>query len=108
MDPSRGACLETDKTRKKAPQVKLYDIDNDSVITLQELKNDYTEQMKIEPYNHAETFTAEMFVLLMDTINGRNNCKTMFFTPREVSNIIDRLRGLVLPDIDQCGGNNNV
>lgn len=61
-------------------------------ITLQQLKNDYNELKKSEPLNHAEDFKTEYYILLMDTINGRNDIELSGLVPKEISNIIIKLR----------------
>ena len=75
--------------------MRLYDMDSEKEFSLSELKADYIELSKAEPWNHADNFSAELYVLLMDTINGRNNCEIMGYTGKEISNLILSLRSRI-------------
>ena len=75
--------------------MRLYDMDSEKEISLSELKTEYIDLKKTEPWNHADNFTTELYVLLMDTINGRNNCEIMGYTGKEISNLILSLRSRI-------------
>ena len=72
--------------------MKLIDIDTDRDISLSELRRDWLTLSEDEPENHADDFITEMYVILMDTINGRNNCDVIGMTPSELNNYILKLR----------------
>lgn len=76
--------------------MKLYDIDADKFLTLADLKRDFITLSASEPWNYANNFKAQLFVLMMDTINGRNNCDIIGPTPKETDRIIFKLRKEVI------------
>lgn len=85
--------------------MRLYDMNTEKVYTLSELKKEWQEFSKSDPFNHADCFTTELFEILMATINGRNDCEIVGCTGKEISNIILKLRDSVfykVPDLPFC------
>jgi len=72
--------------------MKLYDLNAEREYTLPELFNEWKYFRKEEPYNHEDDFKTELYVILMDTINGRNDCDIVGLTPAETSRYIERIR----------------
>ena len=72
------------------------DLNNGIVFTLSEIKREWEAFRKEDPYNHAEDFTTELFEILMATVNGRNDLEITGLTPKELSNVIIRMRGKVI------------
>ena len=72
--------------------MKFIDLNDDQVYTLRDLYRDWTQFREEDPGNHAASFRIEFFEILMATINGRNDLEITGMTPREISNIILRLR----------------
>lgn len=72
--------------------MKFIDLNDDRVYTLQDLRRDCAQFREEDPENHAPDFKTELFEILMATINGRNDLEITGLTPREISNIIIRLR----------------
>lgn len=75
--------------------MKLFDIDSEKLYSLQELKSEYSQFNEADPVNHCDTFTVELYEIIMATINGRNNCDVCGMTPRELSGYIARLRAAI-------------
>ena len=75
--------------------MRLMDIDTDREIFLSELHHDWLTGRIEDPVNYEEDFITEMYVILMDTINGRNNCDVIGLTPSELNNYILKLRNKV-------------
>lgn len=72
--------------------MKFMDMNDDSVVTLPDLKKDWLSFKEEEPENHAETFSLELYEILMATVNGRNNLEIIGFTGKEISSFIETLR----------------
>ena len=72
--------------------MKFIDLNDDRVYTPADLKRDWTQFREEDPENHAPDFKTELFEILMATINGRNDLEITGMTPREISNLILRLR----------------
>ena len=72
--------------------MQFIDLNDDRVYTLQDLHRDWAQFRQEDPENHADSFRIEFYEILMATINGRNDFDILGLTPREVSNIILRLR----------------
>ena len=72
--------------------MRFIDLNDDRVYTLSDLHTDWAQFRQEDPDNHAASFRIELFEILMATINGRNDLDIIGLTPREVSNIILRLR----------------
>ena len=72
--------------------MKLYDRYTEKVYSLPELFKQWQCFRLAEPGNHAETFSAELFEILMATINGRNDCDVVGLVPAELSRYIIRIR----------------
>lgn len=72
--------------------MKLYDANTEQEYSLLDLRNDWKEFRADDPENHADNFKAELFEILMATINGRNDCDVVGMTAREISNYIIKLR----------------
>ena len=73
--------------------MKFYDMNRDVFYTLQDIKNDFTEFKAEDPENYEQyaTFTAYVPVLMMDTINGRNDLEIIGLTPDEIERLINAL-----------------
>lgn len=73
--------------------MKFYDMNRDVFYTLQDIKNDFTEFKAEDPENYEqyETFTVYLPVLMMDTINGRNDLEIVGLTPDEIERLINAL-----------------
>ena len=72
--------------------MRFIDLNDDRVYTMSDLHSDWAQFREEDPDNHAASFRIEFFEILMATINGRNDFDILGLTPREVSNIILRLR----------------
>ena len=72
--------------------MRLYDIDSERELSVMDLYNDWNTFRNEEPWNHAESFKCELHNIIMDTINGRNNCDVVGMTPNEIEGYIIRLR----------------
>ena len=72
--------------------MKLIDLNDDREYTVADLKRDWAQFRQKDPDNHAASFRIEFFEILMATINDRNDLEITGLTPREISNIIIRLR----------------
>lgn len=68
--------------------MKLIEIDTGREHTLPELRREWQEFRAEDPVNHSDDFTTELYVILMDTINGRNDCDIVGLTPTETCNYI--------------------
>ena len=75
--------------------MKLYDMESEKLISLPELFTDWKAFRTEEPWNHAESFSAEWFEILMATINGRNDCEIVGPTADELDRYIRRIRKAV-------------
>ena len=76
--------------------MRFIDLNDDSVYTMSDLHSDWAQFRQEDPENHADSFRIEFYEILMATINGRNDFDILGLTPREVSNIILRLRAQLL------------
>ena len=72
--------------------MRFIDLNDDRVYTMSDLHSDWAQFRQEDPENHADSFRIEFYEILMATINGRNDFYILGLTPREVSNIILRLR----------------
>lgn len=72
--------------------MKLIDLNDDRVYTIEDLKREWETFRKEEPWNHAEDFKTELFEILMATVNGRNDMEILDATPDEVEQYINNLR----------------
>ena len=72
--------------------MKLYDMDSEKELSIMDLYNDWNTFRTEEPWNHSESFKCELHNIIMDTINGRNNCDVIGMTPAETEGYILRLR----------------
>ena len=72
--------------------MRFVDLNDDSILTLSDLKAEWDSFRAGEPENHASDFKTELFEILMATINGRNDLEIAGPTPAGVSRIIERLR----------------
>ena len=75
--------------------MRFVDLNDDSVLTLSDLKAEWETFRAGEPENHASDFKTELFEILMATINGRNDLEIAGPTPAGVSRIIERLRNQI-------------
>ena len=72
--------------------MKFIDLNDERIYTIADLKRDWQESRTEDPESYAERFKVEFFEILMATINGRNDLEITGLTPREISNLILRLR----------------
>ena len=72
--------------------MRFIDLNDDSVITLSDLKAEWETLRIAEPDNHAADFQTELFEIMMATVNGRNDLEIVGPTPSGVSHIIENLR----------------
>lgn len=70
----------------------LYDRNADRTITINELHDEWKQFKEEEPWNHADDFMSELYVILMDTVNGRNDCDIVGLTPSETCDYIITIR----------------
>lgn len=70
----------------------LYDRNADRTITMNELHDEWKQFKEEEPWNHADDFMSELYVILMDTVNGRNDCDIVGLTPSETCDYIITIR----------------
>lgn len=70
----------------------LYDRNADRAITMNELHDEWKQFKEEEPWNHADDFMSELYVILMDTVNGRNDCDIVGLTPSETCDYIITIR----------------
>ena len=76
--------------------MKFIDLNNDEIITPEDMKRHWEEMRAEDPDNFSPNFTEYMFSFLMDTINGRNDLEIIGLTGKEISNIVIKLREKVL------------
>ena len=76
--------------------MRFIDLNDSHIYTLTDLKKEWEELRAADPVNHAQDFKTELFEILMATVNGRNDMEIIGPTPREISNIIIRLRAQLL------------
>ena len=76
--------------------MRFIDLNDDRVYTLQDLHRDWRAFREEDPENHADRFQIEFFEILMATVNGRNDLEIVGLTPRQISNLIIRLRTQLL------------
>ena len=72
--------------------MRFIDTYSDKEYSLLDLFNDYKEFAKEDPLNHANNFKAELFEILMATINGRNDFEIIGMTAKETNNYVLSLR----------------
>lgn len=72
--------------------MKLFDLNTERTYSLPELFSDWQLFRKEEPWNHAESFSAELFEILMASVNGRNDCNIIGMTASEIDKYITKLR----------------
>ena len=76
--------------------MRFIDLNDSRTYTIADLKKEWEELRAADPENHAQDFKTELFEILMATVNGRNDMDIIGPTPREISNIIIRLRAQLL------------
>lgn len=72
--------------------MQFYDMNSDHMRSLATIKNDWEQFRKEDPANHAGSFTSELFKIIMDTLNGRNDFQIVGPVPDEISRIVSRIR----------------
>lgn len=72
--------------------MKFIDMNDGREYTPADLKREWKQFRMEDPDNHSSRFTVEFYEILMATINGRNDLKIIGPIPKEISNIILRLR----------------
>ena len=68
------------------------DLNTAETITAADLCREYHMFKAEDPENHADNFKTEFFNIIMATINGRNDLDIIGQTPREIENILSRIR----------------
>lgn len=68
------------------------DIDSGTIYTVKDLHRDWATLKDVEPENHCATFKAELFEIILATINSRNDLEIIGMTGKEVSNLVEKLR----------------
>ena len=71
--------------------MKLYNTENDTVVSLQEMHKKWAQFKNMDSLNHADNFKTELYNILLDAINGRNNYKVVNLTMNETCNYILKL-----------------
>ena len=71
--------------------MKLVDMITDRATTMPELYAMYMDFRATDPGNHAETFRTELYNILMDTVNGRNDFRVDYLTPAEAEKIVAQM-----------------
>ena len=72
--------------------MKLYDMNADTEYSLPALYREWESLRREDPANYTDSFRYDLFRILMDTINDRNDYEIIGYTGKEISNIIIRLR----------------
>ena len=72
--------------------MKLYDMNTDMEYSLPALYREWESLRREDPANYTDNFRYDLFRILMDTINDRNDCEIVGYTGKEISNIIIRIR----------------
>lgn len=73
----------------------LYDHWTEKTVSLQQLKREYTEFKRNDKDNFPDSFTEYLYIILIDTINGRNDCTIANMTAKEAASFIERLEGRI-------------
>ena len=76
--------------------MRFIDLNDAHMYTLADLKKEWEAFRAEDPENHAPDFKTELFEILMATVNGRNDLGLIGPTPREINNLIIRLRAQVM------------
>lgn len=76
--------------------MKFVDLNDNSVITLSEIRKDWADARAEDPENTAPDFLTEIFEILVATVNGHNDLEIVGPTPRETDRLIQRLRARLL------------
>ena len=74
----------------------LFDLWTDNVISLQQLKREYEEFKRNDADNFPDTFIEYLYIVFIDTINGRNDCTIANMTAKEACRFIKRLQARIL------------
>lgn len=73
----------------------LYDHWTEKTVSLQQLKTEYMEFKRNDTDNFPDSFTEYLYIILIDTINGRNDCTIANMTAKEAASFIERLEGRI-------------
>ena len=76
--------------------MQFIDLNDNSVVTLAEIRRDGADAHGEDPENTAPDFLTEIFEILMATVNGRNDLEIVGLTHRETDRLIQRLRAQLL------------
>lgn len=76
--------------------MRFIDKDNDRELNLIDLYNHFQEMKSGTDTGFPNNFPVFLFVLIMDTLNGRNNLHIIGLTGEEVYNIVNKLKGRFL------------
>lgn len=78
--------------------MKIYEPNLDRVYTLSDLKNEYYLPLRAEdPEHFADSFRAELYRLLRDTVHRKNDCKLVNLTHSEALRIMSHIE----PDFER-------
>ena len=75
--------------------MKLYDMNTETEYSIPALFTEWETFRKEDPQNHAESFKRELFTVLMDTVNGRNDYTITGITSEELERYIKKMRRLL-------------
>ena len=70
----------------------LLDRNNGVKLSLQDIKRAWSIVSSIDPENHANVFPRELYIILLDSVNGRNDFSVVGFTDEELYTFIRSLR----------------
>ncbi len=76
--------------------MRFIDLNDNSVVTLSEIRRDWADAHGEDPENTAPNFLTEIFEILLATVNGRNDLEIIGLTHRETDRLIQRLRAQLL------------
>lgn len=77
--------------QKLLSKLSFFNLVDDTVVTLNDVFDEWFKYRKLDPDNHADLFMAELFNILMDTINGRNDMEIVGLTNEETDTLIRKL-----------------
>ena len=70
----------------------LLDKNNGVKLSLQDIKRAWSIFSAIDHENHANVFPRELYIILLDSVNGRNDFAVVGFTDKELYTFIRSLR----------------
>lgn len=72
--------------------MKFYDYDDNRLVGLPEIRQDWKAHRDEDPENYSPTFKGDILEIILATINYRNNLEIVGLTNKEIDNIIRRIR----------------